>query len=65
MGMSDPEGSEHGTQCVCLVVETRGGTNGQAVTRPGERAKIDCVKVYFGETSKECQDFEYEVQSEF
>lgn len=49
---SDPEGSKHGTQRVYLVAETKGGTNGQAVTRPSERAKIDCAKVYFGEISK-------------
>lgn len=45
--------------------KSRGGTNGQTVTHPSERVKIGCAKVYFGEISKECQEFEYEVQSEF
>lgn len=48
-----------GKQTVYFVEETKGGSKGQANTRPEEQSKIDCAKIHFAELSKDFPDLEY------
>ena len=54
-----------GKQTVYFVVETKGGKNGVANTRPEEQSKIDCARIHFAELSKDHPDLEYEVQTQY
>lgn len=59
------EDEENGEQRVYFVVETKGGKNGIANTRPEEQSKIDCAKIHFAELAKEFPGLEYEVGTKY
>ncbi|PWG59845.1 DEAD/DEAH box helicase family protein [Bifidobacterium catulorum] len=54
-----------GKQKVYFVIETKGGKNGIAATRPEERSKIDCAEVHFAELAKDHPDLEYDVRTQY
>ena len=56
---------KNGKQKVYFVIETKGGKNGLAATRPEERSKIDCARVHFALLSKDYPDLEYDVRSRY
>lgn len=52
-----------GSQKVYFVIETKGGKNGLATTRPEEQSKIDCARIHFKLLAQDHPDLEYDVQS--
>ena len=54
-----------GKQKVYFVIETKGGKNGLAVTRPEEQSKIDCARVHFELLAQDHPDLEYDVRSQY
>ena len=54
----------NGERRLYFVIETKGGTGGEAAMRPREKLKIDCARKHF--TALEIgEDFQYKVQTEF
>lgn len=56
---------QDGRQRVYFVVETKGGKNGLAATRPEEQSKIDCARVHFALLAKDHPDLEYDVRTQY
>ena len=54
----------NGERRLYFVIETKGGTDGEAEMRPSEKLKTDCAQKHFA-TLDVGEDFQYKVQTEF
>lgn len=54
----------NGERRLYFVIETKGGSDGEAAMRPSEKLKTDCARKHFAALDVG-EDFQYKVQTEF